>query len=265
MSRVILIHWNAAEAKERAERLRRAGWKVNFPTGQGAAAFRAIRDDPPDAFVIDLTRIPSQGQAAATMLRQQKATRLVPIVFVGGDPEKVARVREYLPDAVYTQWDRIRDGLQRAIKHPPKDPLVPGTMDAYSGTPLPKKLGIQAGLVVALLGAPVGFERKLGAVRKDIRIKTQARGSADVILLFAKTRADLDRRLPAATRAMAEGGSLWIAWPKKASGVASDLTQREVQALGLGAGLIDYKIAAIDETWSGLRFARHRPRRRRRH
>ncbi len=260
MSRVVLIHASPTQADECVERLTRAGYEVDIPASQGAAGLRVLREDLPDAFVVDLSRTPSYGRAAATMLRQQKATRRIPLVFVAGDDKKVARVRAQMPDAVYTQWSRIRGALRRAIEHPQQDPLVPGTMDAYSSTPLAKKLGIRAGTVLALLGAPRGFEMQLGAVAKEIQIKKQARGHADLIMLFVKSRADLDRRLSAAQRAMAAGGSIWIIWPKKASGVTSDLTQIVVRKVGLDAGLVDFKIAAIDETWSGLRFARRRAR-----
>lgn len=84
----------------------------------------------------------------------------------------------------------------------------------------------------------------------------RARGRADLVMLFVATRAELARRLPVAQRTMDDGGSLWIAWPKQSSGVPSDLTQQIVRSTGLGAGLVDYKICAIDDTWSGLRFAR---------
>lgn len=135
---------------------------------------------------------------------------------------------------------------------------MPGTMDGYSGTPLPKKLGIRAGSVVALLGASARFEQTLDALPDNVRLQKHARGRADVIILFAKSRTDLDRRLSAAIRALAKGGRLWIAWPKKASGVPCDVTETVVRELGLGAGLVDYKISAMDETWSGLCFTRRR-------
>jgi len=258
-NRVHLIHWHAAEAKQRAKMLRHAGFQVDVHTD--AAPLRAIRENPPDAFVIDLSRRPSGGRDVAIWLRQRKATRGVPIVFAGGDPEKVAQVRELLPDAGYAEWRRIRGVLRRAIGNPPADPVVAGAMDGYSRTPLPKKLGIRAGSVVALLGAPADFARKLGPVPDDVQFRTQARGGpADVILLFAKSHAGLERRFPAAARALAEGGGLWIVWPKKASGVATDLTQPAVRAFGLGRGFVDYKICSVDETFSGLLFARRRPR-----
>lgn len=258
MGRVTLIHWNATQAEQRAEWLRKAGYETDFYAEQGAAGLRAIRENPPGAFVIDLSRLPSQGCAVAVMLRQRKVTRLVPIVFVDGDADKVARVRRLLPDAVYTEWSRIRGALRRAVKKPPSDPVVPGTMDGYSGSPLPKKLGVRRDSVVVLLGAPLRFELKLRPLPENVRLRKQARGPAHLILLFAKSRADLDRRFPVAAGALAERGGLWIVWPKKTSEVASNLTQSAVRAFALGAGFVDYKICALDETWSGLLFTRRR-------
>ena len=258
VKRLVVVHWNKEEAKDRVARLRKAGYRVGVYSRQGGEGLREFRNRPPDAFVIDLSRLPSHGRAVATFLRQQKGTRHVPIAFVGGAASKVARVRHELPDAVYTQWPRIRSAIRQALKNAPEHPHVPGTMDAYSSTPLPKKLGIKPEMVVALLGAPKNFPRALGDARKSITLRTQARGKSDVVLLFAKSVADLNRRFAGAKRAMADGGKLWIAWPKQASGVASDLTQQHVREIGLANGLVDYKICAIDATWSGLRFTRRK-------
>ncbi len=257
MPRVVLIHWNAAEGAERAERLRRAGYQAEHYSEQGGQGLRNFRDHPPQAFVIDLQRLPSHGRAVAIFLRQQKATRGVPLVFVDGEAEKVARLRQALPDAVYTQWSRIRADLRRAIRKPPAAPVVPGTMDSYSGTPLPKKLGIRVGSVVALLGAPGGFESLLDPLPERARLQKQARG-ASLVLLFARSQADMERRFPPAAAALAERGGIWIAWPKQASGVRTDLTEAAVRAFGLAAGFVDYKICAMDQTWSGLLFTRRR-------
>ena len=221
-------------------------------------SLRAIRDNPPDAFVIDLTRQPSHGRELGVWFRQQKATRHVPIVFVGGEPEKVARVRQVLPDAVYTEWSRIRSALRLAISHPPKAPFVPGTFDSYSGTPLPKKLGVKPGITLALLSAPREFEKTLGKLPDGVRLAKRAGGRAELVVLFVKSLAELRRRAPSARRAMAGKGSLWIAWPKRTSETDSDLTQQVVRDFGLKSGLVDYKICSIDETWSGLRFAERR-------
>jgi CheY-like chemotaxis protein len=256
MSRLLLFHWNAAEAKERDARLRRAGHVTEVYAKQGGEGLPEVRSDPPEAFVIDLERLPSHGRAVAIWLRQQKATRKIPIVFVGGDPAKVAGVRRLIPDATYTSWGRIAGALAHAIAKPPAEPKVPGTMAGYSGTPLPKKLGIREGSTVALLGAPERFETTLGALPEGVRIRRDPRAAAERVLLFTRSQADLRRRFAAATRAMADGGGLWIVWPKKTSGLATDLDGNVVRAFGLGRGLVDYKVCAVDETWSGLLFAR---------
>lgn len=258
--RIILIHWKAAEAEEPAARLRSAGYDIDVLVPRNAADIRAVREAPPDAILIDLTRRPSDGRGAAIMLRQQRATRPVPLVFVGGDPEKVALVRKLLPDAVFTQWTGVAAALRRALARRLGAPAVPGTFDMYVGTPLVQKLGIKTGSVVALVSAPPAFERALGVLPERVRLQRGLRGGPDLIVLFAKSRRELTRRLPATVRAVGPGNSLWITWPKQASALATDLTQNAVRAIGLGAGLVDYKICAIDETWSGLRFARRRAR-----
>jgi len=256
MSRITLIHWNAAEAKERAGLLRRAGHRVRILVPESATDFTAAAAKPPEAFVIDLDRRPSHGREVGLFFRQRKATRGIPIVFAGGESDKVARVRKVLPDAVFATWRGVRGAVRTALAFPPKAPVSPGQMAAYTGTPLPKKLGIKAGRTVALLGAPTGFERKLAPLPDGVSLRRQARGRCDLIVLFARSRADLQRRFPAAARALAEKGRLWIAWPKQASGVRTDLTQIEVRAHGMGSGFVDYKICSIDATWSGLCFAR---------
>jgi len=264
MPRVILICWNESDAEDHARQLRKSGYdfRVYSDKTAGTPGLAFIKDDPPDAVVIDLARLPSQGRAVATWLRQRKATRHIPIVFVGGVPEKVEQIHQLLPDATFTNWNRLHSALRQAIGSAPAKPVVPGTMDSYAGTPLVKRLGIKADSDVTVLGAPDDFARTLGVLPPNVRLKTQARGKAHLILLFVQSQTDLNRRFPAAERAMAEGGGLWIVWPKKISGVTSDLTQIVVRKFGLDAGLVDYKICSIDKTWSGLLFTRRRERHR---
>jgi hypothetical protein len=126
------------------------------------------------------------------------------------------------------------------------------TAAGYSGTPLPKKLGIKPGHRVLLLGAPDGFS--LGELPEDVRVLRALRGQADVLVSFHFERRDLERRLPALRRAMVPNAGLWIAWPKKASNVPTDLTEDVVRQLALANVLVDNKVAAIDEVWSGLRL-----------
>jgi CheY-like chemotaxis protein len=260
MGRVLLIHWNSAEAAERAERIRREGFEARSCAGPGDIAFRAVRENPPDAVVIDLNRLPSHGRQLGVALRQQKATRSIPLVFIKADPEKTARTRELLGDAIFTTWPRIGAAIRRALRQAPQEPVVPGMFAGYTGTPLPKKLRIQAASVVALLNAPEGFEAKLEPLPGGVRLQKQTK-DADVILKFCKSVAALGHDLPELAGEMISGRTLWLIWPKKASGWSSDLSEPAVRAMGLGAGLVDYKICAVDEKWSGLAFAVRRARR----
>jgi hypothetical protein len=124
----------------------------------------------------------------------------------------------------------------------------------YSGTPLPKKLGIKDGARVAVVGAPAGFDRTLGPLPSGVEVRTTLRGTFDVIVFFTKREAELDRRFTALTRALDPDGGLWVAWPKRASGVATDLTENVIRDLAVSAGLVDNKVCAVDDTWSGLRI-----------
>jgi hypothetical protein len=125
----------------------------------------------------------------------------------------------------------------------------------YSGTPLPQKLGIKAGHRVLLLGAPEGFEADVLVPLPDgVTIARSLRGQADVLVSFHTERGDLERRLPRLRGAMKPASGLWIAWPKKASKVPTDITEDVVRAVALPTGLVDNKVAAVDAVWSGLRL-----------
>lgn len=130
-------------------------------------------------------------------------------------------------------------------------------MAGYSGTPLAKKLGIAAGANLAIISSPNGFCDEL-ALPDGVTVRTSARGRVDVLVFFATRRAELMRRFPAMKRAIDVDGGLWIAWPKRTSGVASDLSEAPVREIGLANGLVDNKVCAIDDTWSGLRFVYRR-------
>jgi hypothetical protein len=256
--KIQLIHWDAADRREKARILRAAGYRVVTDLPAGGGALRKMSEFGPAAVVVDLNRAPSQGRDVALAIRSYKAMSPVPLVFVEGDPEKVARIKKLLPDDVYTTWSRIRSALKQAISHPPKDPAKPSSVFAgYSGTPLPKKLGIKAGSIVAFVGAPKGFEKTLGELPEGVTLRKHARGRRDLTLWFTKTKKDLENRIEKFAAAVEDGG-IWIIWPKKASGLPTDLTQNIVRQVGLASGLVDYKICAVDETWSGLKFSRRK-------
>jgi DUF3052 family protein len=127
----------------------------------------------------------------------------------------------------------------------------------YSGTPLPKKLGIKPGSVVRLIGAPRSFRKTLGELPEGAVLRENDGEAAVLTLWFLPSQRELDRGIHEIA-ARLERGSLWMIWPKKSSGMDTDLTQREVREAGLAAGLVDYKVCAVDATWSGLLFTRRR-------
>jgi len=128
-------------------------------------------------------------------------------------------------------------------------------MAGYSGTPLPQKLGIKPGARLGLVNPPADFPRTLGALPPGVAPRPVSAGKTqfDVIVCFALKMAVL-ARLSALKARLDPGGGLWIAWPKRTSGIATDVSENAVRALGLQTGLVDNKVCAIDETWSGLRF-----------
>lgn len=130
-------------------------------------------------------------------------------------------------------------------------------MEGYSGTPLARKLGIKQGSVAVLVGAPNGFEEVLGDLPEGSRVCREPVSEGDLVIWFVRRRDTLEREV-FRMASLAGSGGLWIAWPKKSSGVRTDLSQAVVREVGLASGLVDYKIAAIDSTWSGLRFTRRK-------
>ena len=129
-------------------------------------------------------------------------------------------------------------------------------MAGYSGTPLPKKLGIKPFHVVSLIDAPDTLAKTLGVLPDGVETRTSLRGSQpiDVVLLFATRLSVLRRRFPGARSRIAKNGGLWVCWPKKSSGLKTDLSDGDVRQFGLESGLVDNEVCAVDETWSALRF-----------
>ena len=128
-------------------------------------------------------------------------------------------------------------------------------MSGYSGTPLARKLGIKEGTTIAALGeAPADLAALLDPLPPGVRWKRSARAPLDLVIVFFTRRADVARRWPAVTTAVGPEGTVWVAWPKRPSGVATDLTEDAFRADLLPSGWVDVKVCAIDETWSGLKF-----------
>jgi hypothetical protein len=252
-----LICWNVERAAELTADLKSAGFGVeNRPFEQSSLKETAAA--PPAAVVIDLGRMPSHGRDVGVALRTRAGTRAIPLVFIDGDVAKVAKVRGLLPDAVYADRPGMAAAVRRAITEPVLVPVVPSSgLAGYSGTPLPKKLGIKPGSQLSVVKPPADVTGILGELPDGVRVVRRAQTASDVTLWFVRSLADLE----AGIERLAEvtgGGRLWICWPKKASGIATDVTQRHVRERGLAAGIVDFKICAIDATWSGLCFTKRK-------
>jgi CheY-like chemotaxis protein len=252
VARVLVIHRDAAEAVERAARLRAGGFEAEPYTSPGSKGFRGIRANPPDAILIDLTQLPSYGKYMGALLREQKSLRAIPLVFIEGDPEKAAQVRAILPDAVYTPWAKAGAAIHRAMKRAPAEPMAP----IPPHRPLLSKLGIGEASGVALLHAPKDFRLAEGGWRRAQPDR------ADIVMAFYQSAAGLGRELPLLAGMMRKGLRLWVVWPKKAGAAAGDLTMLRIREMAQAYGLTDYKVCAVDDKWSGMALGQRRTIRR---
>jgi hypothetical protein len=132
----------------------------------------------------------------------------------------------------------------------------------YSGTPTAQKLGIKPGSVVIVLGAPGDYTRLLGGIPAGVALRSSLRGKADIVHLFVTREAELTKRLDAMRKAIEPDGAIWVSWPKRASKVPTDLTEDAIRRAALRRGLVDVKVCAIDDTWSGLKLVIPRAQRR---
>ena len=248
-----LVCSNSGEARTREQQLTTLGYRVVQGQWSNPEIIRA-KARPPAAVIVDLAKTPSRGRDVAIAMRSHRAMLPVPFVLVGGNPEVVGGVRRFLPDAVVSEWSRIEAHLPRAIKKPPPGARLLSIFAAYESTPLAQKLGIKAGGVVALRDAPRGIRAKLGELPAGARLKLHGPVSRDLTMWFVHSRDALLREL-ASMKQHAASGALWILWNKNSDRRgATKLTQLVVRKAGLDAGLVDFKIARIDDDWSGLRF-----------
>ncbi len=254
--RVRLVHWKAEEAAPLLAALRKAGYEVDYEENPDYHLSQAIKAAPPGAVVIDLSRLPSHGREIAIYLRGSKATRHVPIVFVNGAPEKVAAIREKLPDAVYTTPAKLLADLRRAIRNAPAAPVVPAQMmDRYQARTAAQKLGIRDGAKVAVVDPPRDYAKVLGALPANVELAEDGDNGCDVTLWFVRDAADYQAALPSMRRHAAVS-KLWILWQKQAAGTRSNVNSQIVRESAIAVGLVDYKVCSVNETWSALAFAR---------
>ena len=255
--RIHLVSWDKAGVDTRISNLKAEGLDVIFGVPHDRNFFPSVEEEAPAAIVIDLGRSPSQGRDIAINFRSRKSTRTIPLVFIGGG-DAVAAIRKLLPDAAFTTWETAGKNIQEACAHPPLNPTAPDSIfAAYSEVPLAKKLGIKNGLSILAIHPPSELEVLLGNLPEGLYLGKDIPGTFDVLLWFIRSRAELEKEIvPLASRA--DFKSLWMIWPKKTSKLASDLTQQIIRETGLSHGLVDYKICSLNDTWTGLCFAKRK-------
>jgi hypothetical protein len=255
MERLVLVHWKVEEVPERLSRLADAGFEAEPWAPRSAGVLSRYDRRPPDAFLIDLTRLPSHGRALGGALRRRRACRNVPLIFVGGEQDKVENVRQKLPDAIFTSWEEVSGAIQRARTYRVANPVVPDADVANPSASLTQKLAIERDMAVALLGAPPGFAAQLKPLPPGARVQTRLHTATAVALFFVRSRRDFDLESDRVATACARGCRAWVVWPKKSRAPTSGLEQKVVRAVMMERGLVDYKICSLDPTWSGMLFA----------
>jgi hypothetical protein len=249
MPRVRIVHWKAPEAGPLIEACRACGFEVDYDDVRGGAVVRLIREKPPDALVIDLICLPSHGREVAIYLRRTKYARHIPLVFVDGSPDKVEATRQHLPDATFTIRKRLCAALKSALAKPVAVPVLPpGIMERYGSRTVAQKLGIKEGSTVAVIDAPRDYAAALGELPANAELLEDPDSVQTVTLWFVRDLREYQAGLRR-VRAIAAQTKLWIVWRKGA------LTDRLVRQEATEAGLVDYKICAVNAQWSAMAFA----------
>jgi CheY-like chemotaxis protein len=251
MPRVRLFHWNAREAKPLIKQLRAEGYVVDYPSDRGyERPYRSLRESPPHAIVIDLTRLPAQGRHVAVALRAQETIKNIPIVFVDGVAEKVEKIRAELPDAIYTSRAKVGPALKRA--KPLANPAAPPASNRTAA----QKLGIREGMRVAVVDGPRDYAKVVGALPEGASFEEDPAEVLPVTLWFVREPDVYLAGLPD-MRGLAAKSRVWVIYPKQQ---AREKTPRKVTMFfihdeAVAVGLAHYKTCSVDATWSGMAFA----------
>jgi hypothetical protein len=127
-------------------------------------------------------------------------------------------------------------------------------MAGYSGTPLPQKLGVKSGLVVVTLNAPTNYRKLLGKLPDQVSFSDRIAANSTFVHLFSTKRNELAKKLSTLRKKIADNGTVWVSWPKKSSGISTDVTEDVIREIALPLGFVDIKVCAVDEIWSGLKL-----------
>jgi hypothetical protein len=203
--------------------------------------------------VIDLSRLPSHGREVGIAWRSAKYSRHIPLVYAGGDPEKVGAIRKLLPDATYTMVNRVAAAIQTAVRKPVATPIVPLTaMERYGARTAAQKLGIKEAMTVAVFNPPRDYVSAIGELPADVELIEDPEDIHPLTLWFVSDPREYRAALPA-MRWLAGKSKLWVIWHKATAG--GNLTDKIVREWANEKGLVDYKICAVDKRWSGMLFA----------
>lgn len=257
--RIRLICWSEDLARERVVSLAGSGFEIDGSRLSPSGLVGQFKRLAPSAVLIDLDRLPSHGREVAVALRQSPSTRHIPIVFAGGAPEKLERIRKELPDAVFTDWKKAASVVKKAAASPPLDPAKPVShMQRYTASGLAAKLGLKPNLHVALVAPPEGFEELVGDWPEGIEILPKFQASTELAIWFVRSAREMAAVADHLGVHLRTGVSAWICYPKQSGRYKVDFTGNDVRRACLAVGLVDYKICSVDADWSGMKFTRRK-------
>ena len=215
---------------------------------------RALREGPPRAVIIDLSRAPARGRDVALMIRQSPRTRPIPILFVGGAEPKKRAIQEQVPDAIFLSWEEVKDALEAVLRGQLRvAPEAHTLFEVYRGRSLGQKLAIKESERISVIDPPLDFHRSLGELPPGLVWINGLDESADLVLLFVKQLEELRACLDTILK-LDFTPRLWICWPKKKSPIRSELSAPVIQDQARSRGLSEYKVCSIDEIWTGKLF-----------
>ena len=259
MTHIRLIHWNPAEAQERATRLPDDEFDVDHAP-LNPPACEPYAPTHPTPYSSTLAACPPTAATSAYPCARPRPPVGFPSSLSTATPPRLRACASCCPTPSIPTGPTSSPPC--ATPSPTRPPSPSCSSPAWPATPVRPcraNSGIKPGYAIALPGEPDDFEATLGDLPDPVTLRRRVQGRCDLIVWFVGSRRQLRQRVQR-YGARAGPGGLWICWPKKASGVKTDLSERVVRETGLANGLVDYKIAAIDQTWSGLRFTRRKPR-----
>jgi hypothetical protein len=260
MARLFYLHWNEKEARDRIKPLKLAGHQI---TTLSDSTENINWKTKPELLIISLDRLPSHGKAVAAVFWEANNRRDIPIIFAGGGADKVKGVREKFPEAIYCKNDEVVSVVEETLKNPPpalgpKVKRVAPQTPGYSGKPLAVKLGVAANQRIYYGSAPDKMSEWVGPLPAGAKRISKATAPIDLAVLFGLSAKQLTTDFKSISKLMAPKGILWMAWPKKAAKIETDVTEDLVRKIGLASEWVDVKICAISDVWSGLKFLRRR-------